>query len=95
MKDQGRSQADWANARKQYQEAGMSSLTQELASEVVAAFLAELDPAAKGRLGEAQLERLELLVQEAVSAGIHDAAERMESLVRELRSEAGTPEIEL
>jgi len=73
----------------------MSTLTQELANEVVAAFLAELEPAAKHQLSEAQLERLELLVQEAISAGIHNAAERVETLARELRSEAGSPEIEL
>jgi hypothetical protein len=73
----------------------MSTLTRDLAKEVVAAFLAELDPAAKDQLSDAQLERLELLVQEAVSAGIHDAAERAENLARELRSEAGSPEIEL
>jgi len=73
----------------------MSNLIQELAQEVVAAFLAELDAAAKDRLADAQLERLELLVKEAVSAGIHQAAERVEKLARELRSEAGSPEIEL
>jgi hypothetical protein len=73
----------------------MSTLIRELAEEVVAAFLAELDPAAKESLGEAQLERLELLVREAVSAGVHDAAERIEALVRDIRSEAGSPEIEL
>jgi len=73
----------------------MSTLTQELGKEVVAAFLAELELPAKHQLSEAQLERLELLVQEAISAGIHDAAERVETLARELRSEAGSPEIEL
>jgi hypothetical protein len=73
----------------------MSTLVQELAKEVVAAFLAELDATARGGLSRAQLERLELLVREAVSAGIHDAAERAENLARELRREAGSPEIEL
>jgi hypothetical protein len=73
----------------------MSTLVQELAKEVVAAFLAELDATARGALSGAQLERLELLVREAVSAGIHDAAERAENLARELRREAGSPEIEL
>jgi hypothetical protein len=73
----------------------MSTLIQELAKEVVEAFLAELDQTARAALSGAQLERLELLVREAVSAGIHDAAERVENLARELRREAGSPEIEL
>lgn len=73
----------------------MSTLIHELANEVVAAFLAELDASARSALSSAQLERLELLVREAISAGIHDAAERAENLARELRREAGSPEIEL
>ena len=73
----------------------MHNLTQELAKEVVAAFTAELDPVAAEHLGEADLERLELLVLEANSAIAHDAADRLEDLARKLRSEAPAPEIEL
>ena len=72
----------------------MSTLAQELAKEVVAAFLAELDPGAAARLEEADLERLELLVREAISASAHDAADRLEQLARTLRNEARSPEIE-
>ena len=73
----------------------MSSLTEELAKEVIAAFKAELDEAARARISEHQFEFLELLVKDAVAGGIHDAAERVERLGRELRRESGTPEIEL
>jgi hypothetical protein len=73
----------------------MSTLTHTLAKEAVAAFLAELDAPARGVLRAAQLERLELLIREAVSAGIHNAAERAENLARELRRDAEPAEIEL
>lgn len=73
----------------------MSNLTQELAKEVVAAFVAEVDPATERRLKEPEIELLEVLVREALSAAIHEAAERVETLARELRSESGSPEIEL
>jgi hypothetical protein len=72
----------------------MSTLAQELAQEVVAAFLAELDPGAAARLEEADLERLELLVREAISASAHDTAERLEQLAQTLRNEEHSPEIE-
>jgi len=73
----------------------MSTLTQTLAQEAVAAFLAELDPDLRERLGEAQTERLDLLIQQAVSAGVHHAAEQAENLARELRGEAGSAPLEL
>jgi hypothetical protein len=73
----------------------MSTLTQTLANEAVEAFLAELDPDLRERLGEPQTERLELLIQQAVSAGIHHAAEQAENLARGLRSEAGSTPLEL
>ncbi|MEA3277327.1 MAG: hypothetical protein U9Q81_19010 [Pseudomonadota bacterium] len=73
----------------------MPSLTEELAKEVIAAFRAELDEGVRAQISERQFEFLELLVKDAVAGGIHDAAERVEKLGRELRSEAGTPEIEL
>ncbi len=72
----------------------MSTLGQELAQEVVAAFVAELDPVAAANLGEADLERLELLVREAISTSSHDAADRLEQLAITLRNEALSTEIE-
>jgi hypothetical protein len=73
----------------------MTTLTDRLAKEAVTAFLQELDETTRACLSDAQVERLELLIREAVSAGIHNAAERTENLIRELRKETESPEIEL
>ena len=73
----------------------MSTLNQTLAKEAVEAFLAELEPSLGDGLGEAQTARLELLIQQAVAAGIHHAAEQAENLARQLRSEAGSAPLEL
>jgi hypothetical protein len=73
----------------------MSTLTRRLAKETVEAFVAELDVPARDTLSDVQLQRLGLLVREAVSAGIRDAAKRAENLARELRRDAEPPEIEL
>ena len=73
----------------------MSTLTERLAKQVIASFKAELAEDTQTQIGAAQFERLELLVEDAVSAAVHDAAERVETLVRELRSGTRSPQLEL
>jgi hypothetical protein len=67
----------------------MSKITETLASEVVASFRAELGEALIAEIGEGQLRRLELLVAEAVGAGILHASDQVDSLGRSLRRESG------
>lgn len=66
----------------------MSNFTEDLARETVAAFCAELSDASRRNIGEAQLERLELLVAEAIAAALHHAAEQVAALGRSLRTES-------
>jgi hypothetical protein len=75
----------------------MSNLSETLAQQAVAAFRAELGGPLIEQIGEHQLERLHLLVAEAVSAALSSAAERVDELARALRSEgeSGSLDIEL
>ena len=66
-----------------------------LADEVVQAFTAKLEPELIERIGNARLEDLRLLVEEALAASLGTALGLVGDLVRELRLEAGKPEIEL
>jgi len=67
----------------------MSSIIEDLAKQAVSSFQAELDEGLIAEIGEGQFRRLELLVSEAVAAGIHDAADQVETLARSLRGETG------
>lgn len=73
----------------------MPRLTERLAKQVIESFKAELADDTQAQIGAAQFERLELLVEDAVSAAVHDAAERVKALVRELRSSTSSPQLEL
>lgn len=75
----------------------MSALIDTLAREAVAAFRAELGETAERAIGEAQFERLDLLVAEAVGAALRHAAQQVDGLAQTLRSEgeSGAGEIEL
>ena len=75
----------------------MSNITESLAKQTVDAFRAELDEQQIEQLGHAQLDRLELLIGEAVAAALHHAAEQVDNLADSLRAEgeAGALELEL
>jgi hypothetical protein len=73
----------------------MPTLTERLAGQVIASFRAELAEETQTQIGTAQFERLELLVEDALSTAIHDAAERVEAVVRELRSDTSSPQLDL
>lgn len=75
----------------------MSDLIDTLAAEAVAAFRAELAATADQSIGEAQFDRLRLLVAEAVGVALRHAAEQVDGLAQALRREAesGAEEIEL
>jgi len=66
-----------------------------LAQEVVTAFMETLDPKARDLISKAQREELELLVREAVAEAVSDTLERVEDLVKQLRSETSRPQLEL
>ena len=73
----------------------MSIDHQALAQQVVKAFADNIDPPLRMQIGKAGLEDLEQLVREALAEAVSDAVERMEHVVRELRSEAPKPDIGL
>lgn len=73
----------------------MSIDHQTLAQQVVKAFTDNLDPPLREQITKAEREDLELLVREALAEAVNDAVERMEEVVRQLRSETAKPEIEL
>ena len=73
----------------------MSIDHQALAQQVVKAFADNIDPPLRTQIGKAGLEDFELMIQEALAEAVSDAVERMETVVRELRSEAVKPEIGL
>ncbi|MCO5760829.1 MAG: hypothetical protein EP309_01135 [Gammaproteobacteria bacterium] len=68
---------------------------QLLAREVVDGFI-ELLPSEVGRqIDKAHREDLELLVREAVREAVNASVERLEEVIRELRSETGRTQLEL
>lgn len=66
----------------------MSTKFEHIAHEAVAEFRAELSDDLIERIGEDRLQRLEVLVTQAVHAGLHHAAEQLDALSRSLRSGA-------
>jgi hypothetical protein len=73
----------------------MSINHQTLAERVVKVFAENLDPPLRAQISKAQLEDLELLVHEALAEAVNSALERLEEVVKQLRSETGKLEIEL
>lgn len=73
----------------------MNQRHQELADRVLAAFRAELDEADLQRIGEARFQVLHSLIGEALTEELDMVSGRLEVLLRELRSEAEKPELEL
>ena len=69
----------------------MSEFIETLAKDAVAAFRAELPEATDQAIGEAQFERLELLIGETTGAALRHAAEQIEDLARLLRGQGESP----
>jgi hypothetical protein len=68
---------------------------QLLAREVVDSFVALLPPEVGNQIDLAHREDLELLVREAVREGVTGSLERLEAVMRELRTETGRTQLEL
>ncbi|MFZ1537710.1 MAG: hypothetical protein WAT23_10060 [Chromatiaceae bacterium] len=68
---------------------------QLLAREVVNGFVALLPPEVGNQIDLAHREDLELLVREAVREAVTGSLERLEAVVRELRTETGRTQLEL
>jgi len=68
---------------------------QELAREVVDGFLELLPAEVADHIDKAHREDLELLVKDAVREAVNLSLERLEEVMRELRTETGRPQLEL
>ncbi len=68
---------------------------QLLAREVVDSFVALLPAEVGNQIDLAHREDLELLVREAVREAVTGSLERLEAVVRELRTETGRSQLEL
>lgn len=64
----------------------MTKLHQERAHRVVESFRALLDKTALEAIPESDFEQLSLIVQQALSEELHDAAEQVEALAHKMRS---------
>ena len=73
----------------------MNQRHQELADKVLAAFRAKFDEADLQRIGEARFQVLHSLVGEALAEELDVVSDRLEGLLRQLRSETEKPELEL
>jgi hypothetical protein len=73
----------------------MTNQHHERAEAVVSAFKEILGAQICRQISEAQFSDLDRLIRELVSAELRDAAERMETLARELRKETDFPELGL
>lgn len=67
----------------------------ELAREVVDGFLELLPTEVADHIDKAHREDLELLVKDAVREAVNLSLERLEEVMRELRTETGRPQLEL
>lgn len=64
----------------------MTERHRERAQKVVDSFKALLDPGALDAIAPSEFEQLSLIVQQALSEELHDAAEQVEALAHKLRS---------
>jgi len=76
-------------------EVAMNERHQALARHVVEEFVATLEPTEQRHLGAARLQGLEQLIVEALASELDMAADRVETLVKELRAEITRPELGL
>jgi hypothetical protein len=68
---------------------------EETARRVVKSFKEALDPRALQAITDDEFRELEILVQEALAEELHTAADRMDDVVRRLRSESDLPQLGL
>jgi hypothetical protein len=73
----------------------MTANTQQLARNVVAAFRAELTPAARNQIGEEGFKRLTVLIDEALQSELRGMATLLEEAVKKLRAKLDYPELGL
>ena len=73
----------------------MSELRTELSKKVVKGFRDIISEDARERISDAQFEDLSLMVQDAITEALSDAAERVAEVAETLRSEAGRRELGL
>ena len=66
-----------------------------LAQKVVQSFIETLDTRTRAQITRAQREDLQIMIRGTLADTVNDALERMEGLIRQLRSESGKTEIGL